>query len=62
MNAVYDYDPVSRRDPMVDIVEKVINVILDALRPDVAILIGAFPIGESSLRFTVPCTDGFVIK
>ncbi|KAF8551808.1 cytochrome P450 [Imleria badia] len=43
MNAVYDYDPVSREDPMVDIVEKVINVILDALRPDVSIITGAFP-------------------
>lgn len=43
MNAVYDYNPLSRRDPMVDIVSKVINVILDALRPDVSIIIGAFP-------------------
>ena len=56
MNAVYDYDPVSSNDPMVHIVEKVINVILDALRPDVSIIIGAFP-GRKSIRgtiFTVP--------
>jgi hypothetical protein len=63
MNAVYDYDPVSRKDPMVDIVEKVINVILDVLRPDVSIIIGAFP-GRKRVHdtFTVPCTDTFVFS
>lgn len=57
MNAVYDYDPVSRKDPMVDIVEKVVNAILDALRPDVSILIGAVPASTSIRRdtSTVPC-------
>ncbi|KAF8137304.1 cytochrome P450 [Boletus edulis] len=53
MNAVYEYDPVSRKDPMVKIVEKVINVILDALRPDVSIIIGAFP-GLLSLPSWLP--------
>ena len=52
MNAVYDYDPVSRKDPMVGIVEKVINVILTALRPDLSIIIGAFP-GRKSTRHTI---------
>ena len=63
MNAVYDYDPVSRKDPMVDIVERVINIILDALRPDVSIVIGAFP-GRKQVRdaFAVPCTDTFVFS
>ena len=58
MNAVYEYDPVSRKDPMVEIVEKVINVILDALRPDVSIIIGAFP-GRKRVRDTFTAHDTF---
>ncbi|KAF9235572.1 cytochrome P450 [Melanogaster broomeanus] len=43
MNSVYDYDPVSRKDEMIVVVEKVLSALGDNLRPDAAIIIGAFP-------------------
>ncbi|KAG8216723.1 cytochrome P450 [Butyriboletus roseoflavus] len=53
MNAVYDYDPVSRKDPIVDIVKNMINVAVDALRFDISIIFGAIP-GLPSLPSWLP--------
>ncbi|KAG9315904.1 cytochrome P450 [Chiua virens] len=44
LNSVYNYDPKSRKDHFVDIAARVIKVIIPALRFDVAIIIGAFPV------------------
>ncbi|KAF9235573.1 cytochrome P450 [Melanogaster broomeanus] len=43
MNSIYDYDPVSRNDELVDTANKVLSMTLDAFRPDVAVAIGTFP-------------------
>ncbi|KAF8553325.1 cytochrome P450 [Imleria badia] len=44
MNSTYDYDPASRKDELVDIVANVLHTIVPALRPDIAIIAGAFPL------------------
>ncbi|KAF8440327.1 cytochrome P450 [Boletus edulis BED1] len=43
MNSVYNYDTASRQDDLVNIVANVLTVVLPALRPDIAIIVGAFP-------------------
>ncbi|KAF8549586.1 cytochrome P450 [Imleria badia] len=43
MNSTYDYDPTSRKDELLDIVAAVLNIIVPVLRPDVAVVVGAFP-------------------
>ncbi|KAF9235570.1 cytochrome P450 [Melanogaster broomeanus] len=37
MNSMYDYDPVSRKDDIVNTAEKVLSAAFDAFRPDIAI-------------------------
>ncbi|KAF8551312.1 cytochrome P450 [Imleria badia] len=44
MNSTYNYDPASREDELVDMVANVLSVALPAVRPDVAITVGAFPL------------------
>ena len=44
LNSVYDYDPASRKDELVDMVANTLDIIIPALRPDVAIIVGAFPL------------------
>ncbi|KAN0084486.1 Cytochrome P450 [Tylopilus felleus] len=43
MNSTYDYDPASRKDELVDMVKKSLAITGPVLRPDVALVIQAFP-------------------
>ncbi|KAF8551832.1 cytochrome P450 [Imleria badia] len=43
LNSVYDYDPKSQKDELFDIIAKMLEITVRALRPDVSILVGAFP-------------------
>ncbi|KAG6371203.1 cytochrome P450 [Boletus reticuloceps] len=44
LNSTYNYDSASsRKDNLIDIAANVLNVIVPALRPDVAVILGAFP-------------------
>jgi hypothetical protein len=54
MNSTYDYDPASRKDDLVDLVANLLNIVAPIVRPDVAIMVGAFPWCESN-TFTVSC-------
>ena len=47
INSTYNYDPVSRKDELLVIVENVLNIAVPAMRPDVAVMLGAFPWCES---------------
>ncbi|KAF9222448.1 cytochrome P450 [Gyrodon lividus] len=44
INAVYDYDPVSPNDNMVDIIGRVCKLLVGVVTPEVAGILGAFPI------------------
>lgn len=46
LNSVYDYDPKSQKDELFDIIAKTLEVTVRALRPDISILVGAFPACE----------------
>lgn len=46
MNSVYDYDPQSQNDEMIDIAAKVLEIVVAAVRPEVAIVIATFPARE----------------
>ena len=46
MNAVYDYDPTSRQDEITGVVARILGVIMSAIQPRVALIIGTFPIRE----------------
>lgn len=46
LNSTYDYDPASRKDELVDNLENLQNILIPALRADVAIMVGAFPLCE----------------
>ncbi|KAI9567539.1 cytochrome P450 [Boletus coccyginus] len=43
LNSVYDYDVKTHKDELVDIITKTLEVTVRALRPDVSIIVGAFP-------------------
>ena len=43
MNSAYDYDTTSPKDDIVDIVGNVLNIIVPFMRPDIAVMVGAFP-------------------
>ncbi|KAG6371206.1 cytochrome P450 [Boletus reticuloceps] len=43
LNSTYDYDPASREDDLVDIVANVVTIVGPALRPDIAVILGALP-------------------
>ncbi|KAF8128593.1 cytochrome P450 [Boletus edulis] len=43
LNSVYDYDPQSQNDEMVDIVAKVLEIVVPAVSPEVAVVVAAFP-------------------
>jgi hypothetical protein len=43
---VYDYDAKTQKDELFDIIAKTLKVTARALRPDVSILVGAFPACE----------------
>ncbi|KAN0084466.1 Cytochrome P450 [Tylopilus felleus] len=43
MNSTYDYDPASSKDELLDIVANVLTIIVPVMRPDIAVIIGAFP-------------------
>ncbi|KAI9453746.1 cytochrome P450 [Boletus coccyginus] len=44
LNSTYDYDPVSRKDDLVDIVANTLNIIVPAMCPDIAVIVDAFPL------------------
>ncbi|KAI9459772.1 cytochrome P450 [Boletus coccyginus] len=44
LNSTYDYDPVSRKDDLVDMVASTLNIIVPAMRPDIAVIVDAFPL------------------
>lgn len=46
LNSVYDYEPKSQKDDLFEIITKTLKVTGRALRPDVSILVGAFPASE----------------
>ena len=48
MNSTYDYDPASSKDELLDIVANVLTIIVPVMRPDIAVIIGAFPWCESN--------------
>ncbi|KAG6371202.1 cytochrome P450 [Boletus reticuloceps] len=43
LNSVYNYDPTSRKDDLVDMLANVLTLVVPALRPDINIILGAFP-------------------
>ncbi|KAF8129584.1 cytochrome P450 [Boletus edulis] len=43
LNSTYDYDPASREDDLVDIVANLLTIVVPAMRPDIAVILGAFP-------------------
>ncbi|KAF8549589.1 cytochrome P450 [Imleria badia] len=43
MNSTYDYDPVSRKDELIQIVANVLDIVVPVVRPDIAVMLGAFP-------------------
>jgi len=47
MNSTYDYDPASRKDKLVDIVAKVLDITTPIPRTKRALIVGAFPWCES---------------
>jgi len=47
MNSTYDYDPASRKDELVDVVAKVLDITVPILRTDTVVIVGAFPWCES---------------
>lgn len=46
LNSVYDYDPQSQNDEMVDTVAKVLEIVIPAAAPEVAIVVAAIPARE----------------
>ena len=46
LNSVYDYDIKTHKDELFDVITKTLEVTLRALRPDVSIIVGAFPARE----------------
>ncbi|KAF8545559.1 cytochrome P450, partial [Imleria badia] len=44
MNGVYGYDPTSQQDEITGVVAKVLEVIMDTIKPGVALIVGTFPI------------------
>ena len=53
---MYDYDAKSRRDELIDIIVKTLKITTRALRPDVSILVGAFPESEWNCIFSYRVT------
>ncbi|KAF8129583.1 cytochrome P450 [Boletus edulis] len=43
LNSTYNYNPTSRKDDLVETVANVLEVTTPALRPDIAVIVGAFP-------------------
>ncbi|KAI9567596.1 cytochrome P450 [Boletus coccyginus] len=43
MNCTYDYDPASRKDELVDIVENVLRMTVPIMRPEINLVVGTFP-------------------
>jgi len=43
MNSTYDYDPASRKDDLVEIAANVLSIAVPLVRPDIAVIVGAFP-------------------
>ena len=46
LNCVYDYDPRPEKDELVDIVARVLEIVVPAFSPGVAIVVGVFPACE----------------
>ena len=57
MNSAYDYDPTSPKDDIVDIVANVLNIIVPLLRPDIAVMVGAFPWCEPIISTAIRSRD-----
>lgn len=53
LNSVYDYDPKSRKDHLVEVASRVLDIVVPAVRPDVAIVVGALPASEQLISY--PC-------
>ncbi|KAF8123434.1 cytochrome P450 [Boletus edulis] len=43
LNSAYDYEPAPRKDELIEIVTNVSDIVVPTLRPDISILMGAFP-------------------
>jgi len=54
LNITYDYNPIFPKDELVDIAADVMKILVPALRPDIAVVAGAFPFCES-ITFSVVC-------
>jgi len=46
LNSVYDYDPQSQNDELLGIVAKVLEIVVAAVTPQVAIVVATFPARE----------------
>lgn len=43
MSVVYGYEPQSHNDPIVSVVKRAVDLVVSAVRPEVAALLGLFP-------------------
>lgn len=55
LNSAYDYDPASRKEELVEVAATVLEIVVPAFRPDIAVMLGAFPLCES-ITFLVICS------
>jgi hypothetical protein len=54
MSIVYDYDTLPRDDPFIAMVERSLEISVRELRPEVAAVVGEFPICASFLLMCDP--------
>ena len=48
MNSVYDYDPLPKKDELIGIIVKVVEIVVQLVNPGVEIIVSAVPAGEAS--------------
>jgi hypothetical protein len=53
MAVVYGYETARRDDPIIDVVDRAVNLAVASIRPEVAAFLGFFPFCRSSLMFAV---------
>ena len=60
MSIVYDYSTLPRDDPMISLIERSLEISVRELRPEVAAIVGEFPICGSYLLRPVSVTQSNV--
>ncbi|KAH0833325.1 hypothetical protein J3R83DRAFT_12391 [Lanmaoa asiatica] len=51
MSVVYGYETARRDDPIINVVDRAVNLAVASIRPEVAAFLGFFPFRKSSLIF-----------